>query len=365
MKLSRKIYLKSLPIGGGSPITVQTMTKVPTSDWDSLSSEVRKLFHQGADIIRVAVKFPGDVENVGRLVKAFDGPIVADIHFNHKLAIEVIKRGVAGIRLNPGNIAEESKIDEILKAVRDYNPGLVIRVGMNSGSIPDDLRDRELSEALVEGALRYISILENKGFFNIKVSLKASDVPTTIKANERFREVSDYPLHLGITATGDVLSGVVKSSIGIGYLLLKGIGDTIRVSLNADPVEEVKVGRKILSALGLGGGVDLIACPTCGRSLVDIKPIVKDLSEIIDSRPELFKGIRRIAVMGCEVNGPGEAKEADLGVACGRGWGLIFVRGKVIRRVRFDDIIRSMLEEVARLREGNYGTPGKSQTEIV
>ncbi len=340
------------------------MTKVPTSDWSLLYHQVREVISHGADIVRVAVKFPSDVENLTRLVKEFPQPIIADIHFNHKLAIEAIKAGVAGIRLNPGNISDESRIDEILKVVRDYNPDLVIRVGMNSGSIPDDLRNKDMSEALVRGALRYISILEDKNFFNIKVSLKSSDVATTIRANERFRNLSDYPLHLGVTATGDSLSGVIKSSIGIGYLLLHGIGDTIRVSLNADPVEEVKVGRKILSSLGLGG-VDLVACPTCGRSLVDIKPIVQELSNLIENRPDLFSGITRIAVMGCEVNGPGEAREADLGVACGRGWGLIFAKGRAIRRVRFDDIISSIIEEAARIREEKNGFVRKGQTEII
>ncbi len=340
------------------------MTKVPTSDWSLLYHQVREVISHGADIVRVAVKFPSDVENLTRLVKEFPQPIIADIHFNHKLAIEAIKAGVAGIRLNPGNISDESRIDEILKVVRDYNPDLVIRVGMNSGSIPDDLRNKDMSEALVQGALRYISILEDKNFFNIKVSLKSSDVATTIRANERFRNLSDYPLHLGVTATGDSLSGVIKSSIGIGYLLLHGIGDTIRVSLNADPVEEVKVGRKILSSLGLGG-VDLVACPTCGRSLVDIKPIVQELSNLIENRPDLFSGITRIAVMGCEVNGPGEAREADLGVACGRGWGLIFAKGRAIRRVRFDDIISSIIEEAARIREEKNGFVRKGQTEII
>ncbi len=351
-KRSRRIFLKNLPIGGESEISIQTMAKVPTSDWDLLFSQVCSLFRLGADVVRVAVKFPSDVENLARLVKEFPNePIVADLHFNHKLAIEVVKTGVAGIRLNPGNISDEKKIREILKAVNDYNPQLVIRVGMNSGSIPQDLKNKKMADALVEGALRYISVLEGMGFFNIKVSLKASDVLTTIEANEKFRAISDYPLHLGVTATGDPISGIVKSSIGIGNLLLKGIGDTIRVSLNAGPEDEIKVARKILSALGLGKGVDLIACPTCGRALVDIRPIVKELSELIDQQPELFSGITRIAVMGCEVNGPGEAEDADLGVACGRGWALLFSHGKVIRRVRFNDIIKSIVDEASRMRK--------------
>ncbi len=364
-KLSRQIFLKNLPIGGGVKISLQTMTKVPTSNWELLFHQVQKVIEHGADIVRVAVKYPSDVKNLCRLVNEFAQPIVADIHFNHKLAIEAIKAGVAGIRLNPGNISDRSKIREILKAVRDYNPNLVIRVGMNSGSIPDDLRTKDMVEALVQGALRYVSILEDEGFFNIKVSLKASDVLTTIEANKRFRDLSDYPLHLGVTATGDSLSGIVKSSIGIGSLLLHGIGETIRVSLNASPIEEVRVGRKILSALGLGGGVDLIACPTCGRALVDIKPIVQELADLIENKPRLFAGITRIAVMGCEVNGPGEARDADLGVACGKGWGLLFAKGRAIRRVRFDDIINSMIEEAARIREEKDGIIGEGQTKVV
>ncbi len=350
MRQSRKIYLKDLPIGGGAPISIQTMTKVPTYDFQALISEVEALLSAGADVIRVAVKFPGDVESLRRLLKRFpQGRFVADIHFNHKLAVEVIRLGVAGVRLNPGNISDPVKIKEILKAKDDYNPGLVIRIGVNSGSIPQDLRSKPLPEAMVESALRYISILEDLHFFNLKVSLKASDVPATVMANRLFRDRSDYPLHLGVTATGDYLSGIVKSSLGIGALLLEGIGDTIRVSLTAPSIEEVRIGKKILSALNLGGEVNIISCPTCGRCFVDIRPLVEELRRIVDSDPKRFSGIRKLAIMGCEVNGPGEAEDADVGVACGRDWALIFSRGKVLRRVRSDDIINALIEEVDRL----------------
>ena len=351
MKKSRQIFLKGLAIGGGADVSVQTMTKVPTHDFISASQQIRELIEAGADIIRLSIKFKDDIPSFKKLVKAFEIPLIADIHFNYKLAIEAIKAGCAGIRLNPGNISDKKKIREILSAQRDFNPDLVIRVGINSGSIPDDLRGSPFPEAMVKAALRYIAILEDNGFFNIKVSLKSSDVMETIKANVIFREKSDYPLHIGVTATGDVESGIVKSSIGIGSLLSQGIGDTLRVSLSASPLEEVRLGRNILKFLGMGKGVNIIACPTCGRSYVDAKPLVAQVKELTENMPERFSHISKIAIMGCEVNGPGEAMEADIGLACAKGYGIIFKKGKAIRRVREEDLLKALLEEVDRMKE--------------
>ncbi len=351
MMLSRKIYLKNLPIGGGSAISVQTMTKLPTRDYPALAMQIRQLIVAGADVIRVSVKFNEDVPSLARVVKEFDVPIVADIHFNYRLAIEAIKAGCAGIRLNPGNISDGRRIKEILKAVEDFNPSLVIRVGINSGSLPEGLADMPAADAMVKAAQRYISLLEDRGFFNIKVSLKSSDVMTTIRANEMFRNVSDYPLHIGVTATGDMESGIVKSSIGIGALLSRGIGDTLRVSLSGPPMEEVKLGRSILRFLGMGQGVDIIACPTCGRAYVDAKPLVQELKGLVEEFPDRFSHISRIAVMGCEVNGPGEAMDADIGVACAKGYAIIFRNGRALRRVKESDIMQALLEEVDALKE--------------
>ena len=351
MKVSKRIYLKDLPIGGGSAVSVQTMTKLPTRDYPALVMQIRQLVAAGADVIRVSVKFKDDIPSLARVIREFEVPIVADIHFNHRLAIEAIKAGCAGIRLNPGNISQRRRIKEILKAVEDFNPSLVIRVGINSGSLPNDLSDMPAADAMVKAAQRYISLLEERGFFNIKVSLKSSDVMTTIRANELFRSVSDYPLHIGVTATGDMESGIVKSSIGIGALLSRGIGDTIRVSLSGSPVDEVMLGRSILRFLGLGDGVDIIACPTCGRSYVDAKPLVRELKDLVESFPERFSHISKIAVMGCEVNGPGEAMDADIGVACAKGYAIIFRNGRALRRVKESDIMQALLEEVDALRE--------------
>ncbi len=352
--MSKRIYLRNLPIGGGAPVSVQAMAKSSLSQGEAIFSEVKQLIQAGADAIRVAVKVVDEAKVLRKLIdefSSFDIPFIADVHFNYKVAIESIKAGVDGLRLNPGNISDERRLSEILKAVFDFNPKIVIRVGVNSGSLPESVKGLPKVEAMVQTAQGYIKRLEDFGFYNIKVSIKSSDVRETIIANRLFSRVSQYPIHLGVTATGTFEMGIVKSAIGIGALLVDGIGDTLRVSLSGDSVSEVKLGKEILKALSLRLGVDIISCPTCGRCNVNLTEIVKELNSLIDKQPQLFSTVKKIAVMGCEVNGPGEACEADIGVAYAKGYALLFKAGKVIRRVEKSLVIEALKEELSLLKK--------------
>ena len=332
--MTRQIKVGKVKIGRGAPVVIQSMTKTDTRDVRATVRQIKQLEKTGCEIVRVAVKdfeAASAIKNIKRRIKI---PLAADIHFDHRLALLAIQNGADKIRLNPGNIYKEEQVIEVAKAAKKAR--VPIRVGVNSGS---------LRGGMVKSALDYIKILEKARFYDIIVSLKASDVVETVKAYKQFARKSKYPLHLGVTAAGPVSTGLVKSSIGIGALLLDGIGDTIRVSLTADPCEEVIAAKNILQALGLRNfGPEIISCPTCGRCQVDLQRLVKELSFRLSVIGYRLSNVK-IAVMGCEVNGPGEAKDADIGVACGKKSGVIFRKGKVIKKVKEKDIIRELLNE--------------------
>ena len=346
--MTRQIKVGNVKIGGGAPISIQSMTKTDTRDVPATVSEIKKLEKSGCEIIRVAIKDFEAAEAIRAIKRKINLPLVADIHFDYRLALSAIENGADKIRLNPGNIYKEDEIREVVKLARKRK--IPIRVGANSGSIRSRLKGREhTAEDLVKPVLDYIKILERMDFYDIIVSLKASDVISTIEAYKLFSKKSKYPLHLGVTAAGAASSGIVKSSIGIGALLLDGIGDTIRVSLTGDPVEEVIAAKNILQALNLRNfGPEIISCPTCGRCQVDLQKIVAETQERVSdfkfqvSGKNKIPGIK-IAIMGCEVNGPGEAKEADIGIACGKGTGVIFKKGKIIKRVQEKEIAKCLL----------------------
>ncbi|MBU1146794.1 MAG: flavodoxin-dependent (E)-4-hydroxy-3-methylbut-2-enyl-diphosphate synthase [Candidatus Omnitrophica bacterium] len=348
--MTKQIKVGKIRIGGGAPVVIQSMAKTDTRDVSATVKQIRQLEKAGCEIVRVAVKDFEAASAIKNIKKRIKIPLAADIHFDHRLALLAIQNGADKIRLNPGNIHKEDQIIEVAKAAKKAR--IPIRVGVNSGSIPspcplpkgERVRVRgSLIDHMVKSALDYIKILEKARFYDIIVSLKASDVKATIKAYREFARKSKYPLHLGITAAGPVSTGLVKSSIGIGALLLEDIGDTIRVSLTADPCEEVVAAKNILQALGLRRfGPDIISCPTCGRCQVDLQGIVADLA-ISPQLSAISQKPIKIAVMGCEVNGPGEAKDADIGIACGKKSGVIFKKGKVIKRVKEKDIVKELL----------------------
>ena len=342
---SRAVRIGNVTVGGRAPISVQSMTKTDTRDVRKTVRQIRELTEAGCEIVRAAVPDREAVKSLGRIKKKVNIPVVADIHFNFKLAIEAIKEGIDCIRLNPGNIY---KMDEVREIVREaLEKDISIRVGINSGSLKWNGKGT-LSRAMVTSAMNYTNMLERFGFKNIILSLKASDVQETVRAYELMAGKCDYPFHLGITAAGPVQQGSIKSAVGMGLLLSKGIGDTIRVSLTGNPVEEVRVGYEILASLGLRErGPVFISCPTCGRCQVDLVKIVRDVEkQLKEVHPcEKLTGFK-IAVMGCPVNGPGEAKEADIGIACGRGAGILFRKGKIVRKVSEGKIVQSLIAEV-------------------
>jgi len=318
------------------------MTKTDTRDVAATVRQIRELENIGCELVRVAIKDFQAASAIKKIKKKIKIPLAADIHFDHRLAMVAIKNGADKIRLNPGNIHGEAHIIEVAKFAKKAR--VPIRVGVNSGSVPSPLRGegRVRGDHLVKVALDYIKILEKAKFYDIIVSLKASDLLTTIDAYRKFSKKSKYPLHLGVTAAGPLGTGLVKSSIGIGVLLAEGIGDTIRVSLTANPCEEVIAAKNILQALGLRHfGPDIISCPTCGRCQVDLERIVRRIEERVSVGRFL-----KIGIMGCEVNGPGEAREADIGIACGKNSGMIFKKGKVLYRVREKDIVTKLLREI-------------------
>lgn len=343
-KKTKRIYIGNVPVGDGAPIAVQSMTKTHTGDIRATVKQIKQLERAGCEIVRVAVPDIDSAKALGEIKKRIKIPLIADIHFNYRLAVEAISQGVDGLRINPGNIGAKWKVKEVVSAAKDKK--IPIRIGVNAGSLPRDIIEKyghPTPEAMVEAAERHIEILEELGFYDIKVSLKASDVLKTVQAYRLFSSKYDYPLHVGITETGPVPEGVVKSSIGIGILLLEGIGDTIRVSLTAPPVEEVRVAYEILRTTGLRQfGFEIISCPTCGRCEVDIMKIVKQVKKALKD----FKEPVKVAVMGCSVNGPGEAREADFGIAGGRGQGIVFARGKIIKTVKEKELISALIEQM-------------------
>ena len=340
---TKKIYVKDITIGGDSPIVIQSMTNTKTSDAKATIAQIKALEKAGCELVRVSVPNNESAQAIGEIISNVDIPVVADIHFDYKLALESIKNGVHGLRINPGNIGNEEKVIQVVNEAKKRN--IKIRIGVNAGSLEKDLLDSmgRTPEAMVESAFRHIKILEKYDFYNTAVSLKASDIETTIKAYELFSSKSDYPLHLGITESGTLKAGTIKSSIGIGYMLLNGIGDTIRVSLTADPVEEIYVAKEILKSIGLDNeSIRIISCPTCARTDIDII----GLAEKVEKATANIKKNISVAIMGCAVNGPGEARDADLGIAGGKSEALLFKKGQIIRKVDEASIIEVLLEEI-------------------
>jgi len=341
---TRQIQVGNVKVGGGAPITVQSMTKTDTRDVQATLLEIWSLEAAGCDIVRCAVPVREAAEKLGEIKRQIRIPLVADIHFNYKLALIALQQGVDGLRLNPGNIGGKKFVMDVVEMAKDKR--IPIRIGVNAGSLEKDLLDKyggPTAQGMVESALRHIGILEDCGYPEMKISLKASDPLMMIEAYRMLAEKVDYPFHLGVTEAGTPGVGTIKSAVGLGAVLSQGIGDTIRVSLSADPTEEVRVGIDILKSLGLRkGGLTFVSCPSCGRADVDLVKLAKQVEDE-------FRGLNEeihIAVMGCEVNGPGEARAADIGVAGGRGIGLIFKGGEVIRKVPEAEIVTAMREEV-------------------
>ncbi|RKD34471.1 flavodoxin-dependent (E)-4-hydroxy-3-methylbut-2-enyl-diphosphate synthase [Thermohalobacter berrensis] len=344
---SRKIYYDKVGVGGDAPITVQSMTNTHTANLNETIKQIRMLEKEGCDIIRVAVRNIDDAKALKRLKKEIKIPLIADIHFDYKLALESVKNGVDGLRINPGNIGAEDRVREVVKACKEYQ--VPIRIGVNSGSIKKAYLEKYggvNTESMVYSALEHVKILEDMDFKDIVISLKATDIELTVKAYEKMAKLVDYPFHLGITEAGTTWSGTIKSAIGIGALLLKGIGDTIRVSLTGDPIEEVRVGKQILRSLGLlKDKIEIISCPTCGRTQIDLIKLVKKAE---DKLKNIDKPIK-IAIMGCAVNGPGEAKEADIGIAGGKESGLLFKKGKILKKVKEEDLLNELIKEIEKM----------------
>lgn len=343
-KKTKKIYVGNVAIGGDSSISVQSMTNTNTKNITETVSQIKKLEEAGCDIIRMAVNDLEDAAALRQIKKEINIPIISDIQFDYKLALAAAKNESDAIRLNPGNIGESWKIKEVIEACKFYD--IPIRVGVNSGSVKQEFLDKFKgvnASSICYSAMEEIELLEKNNFSNIAVSLKASDVNLTIENYRKFSEMSNYPLHLGVTEAGSPKKGIVKSAIGIGTLLAEGIGDTIRVSLTSDPVDEVIAGKDILKALDLRReGIDLISCPTCARTKVNLIEIVNKAEERLY---ELDKNLK-VAIMGCAVNGPGEAREADIGIACGDGEGLIFSKGQIIKKVPEEQLLSELLKEI-------------------
>jgi (E)-4-hydroxy-3-methylbut-2-enyl-diphosphate synthase len=347
-RTSRQIHVGPVAVGGDAPVSIQSMTTTKTDDVEATLVQVHALATQGADIVRVAVPHEGDARALPAIVAEGGVPIVADIHFSVRLAMMAIEAGVHGLRINPGNMRNPAHVRDVARAAKER--GIPIRIGVNAGSLDRKLvakHGRPTAEALVESALHEIGLLEEHGLREIKVSVKHQNVAEMIAAYRLLAAATDVPLHLGVTEAGTPKQGVVKSAIGIGTLLAEGIGDTIRVSLTADPVEEVHAGKQILQALGLRqDGFDLVACPSCGRAELDVFALAEQVESAIEGMdlPPM-----QIAVMGCEVNGPGEARDADIGIAAGPGRGLLFSKGRQIGWVAHDRLVEALLEEAERV----------------
>lgn len=344
---SRKVKVKDIYVGGDAPITIQSMTTVRTSNVDEVLAQMNKLHEGGCEIIRCAVLDMNDAEALKEITEKSPMPVVADIHFDYKLALKAIENGVSALRINPGNIGGIDRITKVAEACKAKN--IPIRIGVNSGSVEKDILKKygkPTAEGLVESALRNVKILEDLDFFDIVISIKSSNVQMMIEAYRLIADKCDYPLHLGVTESGTVFKGTIKSSVGIGTLLAEGIGDTIRVSLTSDPIEEIKVASEILKSLGLKrSGVEFVSCPTCGRTQINLIKIAEEVEKKLENCKKQIK----VAVMGCVVNGPGEAREADIGIAGGRGEGIIFRKGEIVRKVKEDELIDALMEEIEKL----------------
>ena len=346
---TREIHVGGVGIGGNNPISIQSMTNTDTHDFDATYKQIRALEAVGCDIVRLAVP---DIEAAAVFAemkrRGVNIPMVADIHFNYKIALAAIESGADKIRINPGNIGSREKTEAVVKACKER--GLPIRIGVNSGSVEAKILEKygaPTAEALAESALYHVSILEDMDFRDIAISVKASNAPEMIKANRILAKKTEYPLHLGVTEAGARMRAVVKSSVGIGSLLAEGIGDTVRVSLTDDPVEEIYAAREILSALGVSKsrGMDIVSCPTCGRTKIDLIALLKKFEERVkEERLDLVD--IKVALMGCVVNGPGEAREADIGIAGGNGEGLLFKKGETVRKIKESDLIEELISEI-------------------
>ncbi|KIN81805.1 flavodoxin-dependent (E)-4-hydroxy-3-methylbut-2-enyl-diphosphate synthase [Clostridium botulinum] len=346
-KLTRKVKVGSIYVGGDSPISIQSMTNTDTRDAKNTLNQIKQLEEIGCDIIRCAVPDIEASEALKIITKESKIPVVADIHFDYKLALESIKNGVDALRINPGNIGSMERVKMVAEAAKEKS--IPIRVGVNSGSLKKDILDkygRVCPEALVESALQHVNILEKCNFNDIVISIKSSNVIQMIESYRLISEKVNYPLHLGVTEAGTTFRGTIKSSVGIGTLLAEGIGDTIRVSITGDPLEEIKIGKEILRSLGyVNEGIEFVSCPTCGRTNIDLISIAEEVEKRLSNCNKNIK----VAVMGCVVNGPGEAREADIGIAGGKGEGLIFKKGKVIKKVKEEDIIDELIKEIEKM----------------
>ena len=345
--MTKKLYVGNVAVGGGAPVSIQSMCNTKTDDVAATVAQIQKLAAAGCEIIRVAIPDMAAAEAVDRIKEQIDIPLIADIHFNHKLALEVARRGIDAIRINPGNIGAEENVKAVADICREKK--IPIRIGVNGGSLEKELRAKYggvTAEALVESAMGHVALLNRFNFDDICISVKCSDVPLTMAAYRLLSEQTDYPLHLGVTEAGTPSMGMVKSAMGIGGLLCMGIGDTIRVTLTADPVEEIYAAKKILKAAGLRKeGVNLISCPTCGRTRIDLIPIAEEVERRL---MDCDKNIT-VAVMGCIVNGPGEASAADIGIAGGNGEGLLFCKGQPLYKVPQEGLVDALMTEIEKL----------------
>ncbi len=349
---TRQIKVGTVAIGGDSPISVQSMTNTDTRDVPQTVAQIHRLEAAGCDIVRVAVPDREAALAIRGIREQIAIPLIGDIHFDYRLAIAAMENGVDGIRINPGNLGGEEKIASVVAAAKLHK--VPIRVGVNSGSLEKDLLEKygypspENTDALTESALRNVRLLEKHGFTETKISIKSADVLTTISGYQRLADATDYPLHLGVTEAGGLIAGTVKSSVALGVLLSLGIGDTLRISLTRDPVEEIRVGFELLRSLKIRErGPELISCPTCGRTRIDLF----SLAEAVEKYVQTMESPLKIAVMGCVVNGPGEAKHADIGVAGGNGVGIIFKKGEIWKKVREDELLEVFMDELKQLEE--------------
>jgi (E)-4-hydroxy-3-methylbut-2-enyl-diphosphate synthase len=346
-KMTRQIRIGGINIGGGAPCSVQSMCNTDTRDKAATLKQIGALAEAGCELVRCAVLDMEAAEALGEIKAGCPIPLIADIHFDYKLALKALEKGIDALRINPGNIGEKWKVAEVVNAASERN--VPIRIGVNAGSLEKELLAKyghPTPEAMVESALGHVRILEDLGFDRIKISLKASDVMKTIEAYRLLSNTVDYPLHIGITEAGTIFSGTIKSAVGLGILLAEGIGDTMRVSLTGDPVDEVRVAYEILKSLRLRQhGINLVSCPTCGRCQIDLIKLALD----VEKRLQVFKSPLTVAIMGCVVNGPGEAREADVGIAGGKGEGLLFRRGEIVRKVPESELADALVTEVEKM----------------
>ncbi|AMJ41153.1 4-hydroxy-3-methylbut-2-en-1-yl diphosphate synthase [[Clostridium] propionicum DSM 1682] len=345
-KMTREVQVGNVKIGGGNPIIIQSMCNTDTRDVAATVKQILQMEEAGCELVRVAILDMEAANAVEEIKKHIHIPLVADIHFDYKLALRVMELGIDKVRINPGNIGEESRIRQVVEKAKKKD--IPIRIGVNSGSLEKDLIEKYggvTPQGLVESALRHVRILEKYDFHNIIVSIKASDVPFSLEAYSLLSQSIDYPIHVGITEAGTVYSGTIKSAVGIGAILAAGIGDTLRVSLTGDPIEEIRAAKEILKSLGLRKfGIELISCPTCGRTQIDLISIANEVERLCRGIDKNLK----VAVMGCVVNGPGEAREADVGIAGGKGEGLLFKKGEIIKKVKEHELVSALMEEIER-----------------